>query len=731
MTDNNGQVIGVDLGTTFSAAAYLNRHGTPVTVPNAEGELTTPSVVLFDTDGTVVVGREAKRACLICPDRVAMCVKRDMGDKVYSRQIAGRNMPPSSIAALILRKLKQDVEQKIGPVSGAVITVPAYFDETRRQATVDAGTIAGLNVVDIINEPTGAALAYAFRTFAAQNGEAGAEAAATQSALVYDLGGGTFDVTIIQIEGNDIRVLATDGDVRLGGRDWDERIVNHAAELFLGEHNCDPREDPQSYQDLFMASEEAKKDLSRRESARFAVNHAGERMTVQLTRHEFEELTSDLLYRTESRVDRVVRQTKLTWPEIDEILLVGGSTRMPQVREMLQRITGQEPNASLSADEVVAHGAAIHAAILQINPTRAAESAEPPPPPTPLAEDEEDIVEMLPVTSAEAPEPHVDAPGLPPLPALAPLGAPTPIGATQDDAPPVLLESMDYAPTPPAPEQDEPVVLLDVDEPQDQAATPKQPVLQDLTAPPARTPLVMPPLTPLPDVPPLPVLKIIDETVPPQPPILEEIETAQEDIPAAPGAAPPLPELTPLPQSPPAPGAPPPLPELVPMPQSPPVAAPLAGGFDNDVIKALQEVYTVNVNAHSLGVIVCSPRTGQESVSVVIARNTPLPASKRKAYGTVVENQRQVKVRVTEGESNDPTACVTIGECLIAPLPPGLAQGAPISVTFSYDNSGRLHVRAKDETSGLTAKSTIVRPSTMSTQAVDQAQQIVSGITVS
>ena len=748
MTDKQGQIIGVDLGTTFSAAAYLNRHGTPVTVPNAEGELTTPSVVLFDTDGTVVVGREARRACLVCPDRVAICVKRDMGDKVYSRQIAGRNMPPSAIAALILRKLKQDVEQKIGTVSGAVITVPAYFDETRRQATVDAGTIAGLNVVDIINEPTSAALAYAFRSFANETGddetaEPGGRRA-SQRALVYDLGGGTFDVTIIHIEGNDIRVLATDGDVRLGGRDWDERIVNHAAELFLHEHNSDPREDPQSYQDLFLAAEEAKKDLSRRETTRFAINHAGNRMTVQLTRKEFEELTSDLLYRTQSRVDRVVRQAKLTWEDIDEVLLVGGSTRMPQVRVMLQRITGREPNAGLSVDEVVAHGAAIHGAILRVNPGRAAESAEPQPPTQPQPEDEEEIVEMLPVTSADAPEPMVDAPSLTPLPQPPP---------APDLEAPVLLEELGDEPLAagPAPEEEEPVILLDTDETEEQAAElTEPPILQDLTAPPAPPPgLAMPPLPPLPQVPPVPKLKIIDETTPPQPPVLEDLETVREDLPqpsSVPaetygqmppfGTAPPLPELAPLGESPPIPvapppGAAPPLPELTPLPESPPpVTAMPAGGFDNDVIKALQEVYTVNVNAHSLGVIVCSPRTGEESISVVIERNTPLPASKRKIYGTVVQNQRQVKVRVTEGESSDPAACVTIGECLIAPLPPGLAQGAPISVTFTYDNSGRLHVRAKDETSGLTAKSTIVRPSTMSTQAVDQAQQIVSGITV-
>ncbi|GAF99163.1 unnamed protein product, partial [marine sediment metagenome] len=237
--DSDGRVIGIDLGTTFSAMAYLDRHGAAVTIPNGEGELTTPSVVLFEPDGSIVVGREARRACLIYPDRVAACVKRDMGEKFFSHPVAGKRLSPPSIAAFILKKLKQDAERRMGPVAGAVITVPAYFDEGRRQATVDAGKLAGLNVIDIINEPTSAALAYAFRSFVDRGGRAedtpaaAIFATAPNTAMVYDLGGGTFDVTIIRIQGDEVRVLATDGDVRLGGKDWDQRIVDRAAEMFV------------------------------------------------------------------------------------------------------------------------------------------------------------------------------------------------------------------------------------------------------------------------------------------------------------------------------------------------------------------------------------------------------------------------------------------------------------------------------------------------------------------
>ena len=367
MANDKGAIVGIDLGTTFSAVAYLDRMGFPVTIPNAEGELITPSAVLFEPDGSVVVGRQALRAAIVQPERVALCVKRDMGETFYSRIVAGRRWKPQHLAAFILRKLKQDAERRIGPVRGAVITVPAYYDEARRQATVDAGRIASLRVVDIINEPTAAALAYAFRKVVDRGDLDAIEQlkSAGGTVAVYDLGGGTFDVTVIRQCENQVNVLATDGDLFLGGRDWDERIVNHVAKAFIETFGTDPRENPQAMQELWRAAEEAKKDLSSRQATMFSISHAGHQLPVTLTRDQFGQMTKDLLYRTESRIVRVLRNAHLSWSDLNEVLLVGGSSRMPQVPEMIATLSGKPPNGSLAFDEIVADGAVVHGAVLQ------------------------------------------------------------------------------------------------------------------------------------------------------------------------------------------------------------------------------------------------------------------------------------------------------------------------------------------------------------------------------
>jgi molecular chaperone DnaK len=350
--------IGIDLGTTFSAVAFLDAEGVPRTIPNAEGELTTPSVILFDTETNAIVGRDAKRAALAEPGRVAQDVKRYMGDEYYPHVVAGNQYTPVALSALILKKLRQDAEAQVGAVSGAVITVPAYFDESRREATAEAGRLAGLQVVDIINEPTAAALAHAYRSTGRGNaGEA-------RTVLVYDLGGGTFDVTLLRVKGNDLSVIATMGDICLGGRDWDERVFAHLADAFLQAHGEDPRDDPRSVQQFMQAAEDLKKDLSTRAAARYVVTHNGKAQRGEMTRAVFEQLTADLLFRTESRITRVIRDAALEWKDIDQVLCVGGSTRMPQVTAMLQRVTGKVPDRSLSPEEAVAQGAAIHGAAL-------------------------------------------------------------------------------------------------------------------------------------------------------------------------------------------------------------------------------------------------------------------------------------------------------------------------------------------------------------------------------
>jgi len=532
-------IIGIDLGTTFSAVAYLDPNGAPTTIPNAEGELTTPSVVLFEKDGEVVVGRAARRAALVEPGRTADYIKRYMGEAFYPRLVDGKQMTPVVLSSLILKKLKQDAEKKIGKIEGAVITVPAYFDEARRQATASAGRIAGLNVVDIINEPTAAALAYAYKAMSLGPAKTAVEVrkelatAPSQTVLVYDLGGGTFDVTILSINGGDLRVVATTGDVKLGGREWDERLFTLAADSFVHAYGEDPRDSAACCQNLMLAAEEAKRVLSQRKQTDIVVNYAGKTLAVPVTREQFEELTADILYRTENRLGRALKQAGLGWDKIGQVLAVGGSTRMPQVLAMLKRVAGKEPNCSLSPDEAVAHGAAIHAAVCLL--TNAAKPALPIPPMNPADE------------SASLASGEIVSPGV-------------------------------------------------------------------------------------------------------------------------------------------------------------------IGYFKSKIRDLLQSIRTHNVNAHSLGVVVYLPDKS-ERVSVLIPHDTQLPVSVTKTFGTVADNQKSVTVRVVEGESKQPEECLPVGACQIQQLPAGLPKASPIEVTFTYDNSCRLHVKARDTVSGAWAAAVIQRSS--------------------
>ncbi|MBA4189327.1 MAG: molecular chaperone DnaK [Planctomycetaceae bacterium] len=346
--------IGIDLGTTFCAVAALDDRGRPTSVPNRDGDILTPSAVYLAPDGSAVVGQPALDMALEQPDRVATLIKRKMGLPDYGRTVAGREFRPETLSAVILKKLAQDAATQLGPVTGCVITVPAYFDDTRRKATMDAGRIAGLNVLDIIDEPSAAALAYSVGT---------AASGTPQTVLVYDLGGGTFDVTLVKLGKKRFQVLAIEGDVRLGGKDWDDRLANWAAERFQKEYRTDPRTDPQSEAALQATTERAKRALSKVEQVSVTVSHAGHRLTVPITRAEFETLTRDLLIRTRLTTQQVLAQAGLTWPQVDKVLMVGGSTHMPATGKMLAELTGREPDRSLAVSEVVARGAAVHAGI--------------------------------------------------------------------------------------------------------------------------------------------------------------------------------------------------------------------------------------------------------------------------------------------------------------------------------------------------------------------------------
>jgi molecular chaperone DnaK len=352
------QPIGIDLGTTLSAVARLDAAGRTAMVLNSEGQTLTPSVVLFE-DEAVTVGREALKACQTQADRVARWVKRDMGNPTFSQPLAGQHLPPEAIQACILRQLRNDIVREVGPDFRAVVTVPAFFDDTRRRATAEAAEMAGLPLADIVNEPTAAALA-----FGEKLGYLSGPGTTRQplTVLVYDLGGGTFDVTVVRLEPGHIRTLATDGDVHLGGYDWDLRLADFAAEAFQRVYGADPRSDLKTRHALLAAAEEAKLALSARQRSSITIAHAGKRMDVPVTRAEFEDRTADLLRRTSHTARQTMTAAGLNWSQIDRVLLVGGATRMPMVTNMLRELTGRDPHGEVHPDEAVARGAALYAA---------------------------------------------------------------------------------------------------------------------------------------------------------------------------------------------------------------------------------------------------------------------------------------------------------------------------------------------------------------------------------
>lgn len=364
--------VGIDLGTTYSAIAYVDESGRVETVGNREGDLITPSVVLFEADGTVVVGRTAKEAARVEPERVIQHAKRDMGLESVGQAIDGRVFRPEEVSGIVLRRLQEDFEGAVGGVAGSVITVPAYFDDGRRGATRAAGEIAGLPVAAIVNEPVAAALAYAMKDVLAEVGGKGVGRGVVervfqpQTVLVFDLGGGTFDVSIVRCDGERFETLVTDGNVRLGGTDWDERLTEWLMERFREEHGVDAGADATSVAELRAVAESLKLGLTARGSVPITAALGGKRLSQRLTRAVFAELTADLLAQTQLTTELIIEEAQLGWDQIDKVLLVGGSTRMPMVREMLSAVTGREPDASLAADLAVAQGAAIYAGILAV-----------------------------------------------------------------------------------------------------------------------------------------------------------------------------------------------------------------------------------------------------------------------------------------------------------------------------------------------------------------------------
>jgi molecular chaperone DnaK len=355
--------VGIDLGTTYSCIAHLNEQGEPVSIPNHEGEVSTPSVVMFDR-GEEIVGTEALRNAIMHPAHVIQNAKRFMGDAKKSWTIDGKTYTPIDVSAAVLRKLLRDAQQQIGPIERAVITVPAQFSEAQRLATVEAGRRAGLKHVEIINEPVAAALCYVLGT----EGLWFTELADEQRILVYDLGGGTFDLSLVSYKQNEVRVIASTGDLYLGGIDWNQCLQNAVAEQFAKEFGEDPRQDPESLQHLAWEVEQCKRSLSVRPRAALIVQHAGHRKTYQIEREQFAGLTKHLLKRTEEITNQLLEQQRKGASHLDiTVLSAGGSSRMPMIDEMLHTLRGTRVSKTLSPDHSIAHGATYYAGMLLSN----------------------------------------------------------------------------------------------------------------------------------------------------------------------------------------------------------------------------------------------------------------------------------------------------------------------------------------------------------------------------
>jgi molecular chaperone DnaK len=371
-----GQTVGIDLGATYSAIAMLSRKdGNPVLLPNADGRNITPSVVILD-EGEIIVGPSFEQICVSNPDSIIQAIKREMGNSGFNVIYEGRTLTPSGIASLIIAKMKLDAEKTIGPIVNAVVTVPYYFNARRRMETRDACAMAGLNVIDVINDCSASALAYSWQMAGNFSGHRKNDANATTSPescekniLVFDLGGGSFNAALAKCTPNGVVMLAADGDVMLGGLDWTETLCRHLIEQFKQKFGVDPSEDPETMLVFHQEAEDAKRDLSSKAEIPLSVFYQGDTLSLWLTRTEFERMTIDLLRRTEDTTEFVIQQSGVTPAALDDVVLIGGSTYMPVVELMLRECFGRKPSRSLAPEAAVAQGAAIYGAMIQARAT--------------------------------------------------------------------------------------------------------------------------------------------------------------------------------------------------------------------------------------------------------------------------------------------------------------------------------------------------------------------------
>ena len=506
------QAVGIDLGTTYSCIAALNEHGEPISVPNPEGELSTPSVVFFD-HGEEVVGVEALRNAVARPERVVQNAKRYMGDPKKKWTIGNKSYSPTDISAIILRQLISNAEQQFGKITQAVITVPAQFSDAQRAATAAAGRQAGLKQIDIINEPVAASLCYVLGT----EGIWFTELANEQTILVYDLGGGTFDLSLVRYKQDEVRVVASTGDLHLGGIDFNQTLLDDTAERFTKDFASDPRDNPESLQYLSWEVEQTKRSLTVRPRATINVQHAGHRKSYQVEQSKFNELTLPLVERTENITKQLLQDNKLGWARVDVVLMTGGSSRMPMIRDMLKRLSGRTINTSLSPDQSIAHGATYYAGM--------------------------------------------------------------------------LLSKSEFVKS-----------ILSV-----------------------------------------------------------------------------------------------------------------------EVTNRLKKVQQKSVTARALGILIRDVKTNSRVPHYLIPANSPLPASATQTFGTVIENQRRVHLHIVESGARPELPYVQLGNCVIEDLPKNLKRDSEIAVTIRYDESARVHVSAKDVTSGKEATTELIRTENLRPQELGAA----------
>lgn len=564
--DQRKPIIGIDLGTTYSVVAYVSRAGQVTCLPDRDGEVLTPSCVLIERDGSAIVGREARQALTQAPARTVEGFKRHMGDGTWQWTVNNQSFTPQDLSATVLRRLAEDAQRIIGPIAGAVITVPAYFGDRQRTATLEAAVLADLDVVALINEPTAAALADAFESYIAAGGDGAdlTKAAIASTApgvnVICDLGGGTFDVTAIRISGHDFDIMAS-GGTRLGGRDFDDQIIEAMVRHLFDHNGPDPFHDPLAQARMRIAAEQAKHTLTVKSQAIMPAPY--DRVPpLAITRQKFEQSSQHLLDRARKVIESVMADAKLEWAGVESLLLVGGASRIPMFRKMTTELSGKTPQARLQPDLVVAQGAGIYGAILQVQERGG----------------------------------------------TLPVGIPLSAERKDDDGSYAVCEIDGGPPT------------------ADAAGASSEGPLSGRNS------------------------------------LLDQGALAGE-------------------------------------------GSTLDAGF----AAAAWSVQVRDVTSQSLGAVVWSPRRSCTINAVVIPRNSRLPALRSRVFATHEPNQQRVCIPIVEGDDLDPDRCTQIGECVIDPLPPGLAQGSRVEVTFSYDTSGRVNVRAQELATGTSAQTVLER----------------------